>query len=79
MRKMYGRGALMAEVARNGSPSAGICLLGAVVLVVAVLAFAGFGGRNEARRPLLENMPQDMFAERMIHKAGQGISSVRTR
>lgn len=64
MRKMYGRDVFMADVMQNAGPKAGMYLLGAVLVVVAVLAAAGFQGRNEARCPL-GDMPRDMVANRV--------------
>lgn len=52
----------MENVVRNGSPSAGMYLLGAVFLAVAVLAVAGIRGREDTSLFLRRDAPSEMIA-----------------
>jgi hypothetical protein len=72
MKKGYGRGALVTDVVRNGSPVAGGYLLGAACLVVVVLAFGDFGGREFVTLFAHGNTSPDMLADRIMGHAGQG-------
>lgn len=67
----------MAEVARNGSPCAGVYLLGAVILVVAALAAAGFGGKNDPNGSDIGYIVQDVSAESVKNGSVQETSPQR--